>query len=178
MSTPTTETAVHVEARNATIGIFASQADAETAIRELERGGFDMKNLSLLARGMSEERHVIGTDTAAHRTGRWAGFGSIWGVLFGAFFWIPGVGHVAVGGYLLYILATGVLGAAGGALGGALTSVGIPKEGILQYETDLKADKWLLIAHGTPAEVQRARDFMSAGDPERIDVHTEAVPAT
>ena len=53
MSTPTTETAIHVEARNATIGIFASQADAETAIRELERGGFDMKNLSLLARGMS-----------------------------------------------------------------------------------------------------------------------------
>jgi hypothetical protein len=43
--------------RNVTIGVFASQADAEAAIRELERDGLDMTNLSLLARGMSEERH-------------------------------------------------------------------------------------------------------------------------
>jgi uncharacterized membrane protein len=165
-------TDIPADERNATIGVYASQADAEAAIRMLESEGFDMTKLSLLARGMAAERHVIGTDTATRRTGRWAGFGSLWGLLFGALFWVPGIGHVAVGGYLLWILTTGVLGAAGGALGGALSSIGIPKEGILQYETDLKADKWLLIAHGTPVEVARARDLMVTGVHERVDVHT------
>ena len=163
------------EQRNSTIAVYGSQASAEEAVRRLQADGFDMKQLSLLARGLSEERHVIGTDTVARRTGRWAGFGSLWGVLFGALFWVPGVGHVAVGGYLLYVLTTGALGAAGGALGGALTSIGIPPAGVIRYEADLEADKWLLIAHGTPDDVERARTLLAESDPERIDVHTSAV---
>lgn len=163
------------EQRNSTVAVYVSQHAAENAVRRLEAEGFDMKQLSLLARGLSEERHVIGTDTAARRTGRWAGFGSLWGLLIGAFFWVPGIGHVAVGGYLLYLLTTGALGAAGGAFAGALTSIGIPREGVLRYEADLEADKWILIAHGTTDEVERARALLAESDPERIDVHTSAV---
>jgi uncharacterized membrane protein len=159
------------EERNTAIGVYATQQDAEQAIRALERDGFDMRKLSVLARGMSEERHVIGTDTAMRRTGRWASWGGLWGVLFGALFWVPAVGHVAVGGYLLWLLTTGVAGTAGGALGGALTSLGIPREGILRYESDLRADKWLLVAHGTPAEIDHARAVLAAGDAERVDTH-------
>ena len=40
------------------------------------------------------------------------------GWVFGAFIFIPGIGHVAVGGYLLYLLATTGIGAVGGALAG------------------------------------------------------------
>ena len=127
-----------VSERNAAIAVYPSEVEAEAGVRELERGGFDMTKLSLLAQGMNEERHVIGTETGGRRTARWAGFGSVWGLLVGAFFWIPGVGHVAVGGYLLYILTTTVFGAASGALAGALTSIGIPEGGVLQYETDLR----------------------------------------
>ncbi len=56
------------------------------------------------------------------------------GWIFGVFVFIPGVGHVAVGGHLLFLLVSAGLGAAGGALGGALTSMGIPT-----YEADLRA---------------------------------------
>ena len=166
---------VPIAERNSAIAVYPSEVEAEAAVRELERGGFDMTKLSLLAQGMNQERHVIGTDTAGRRTARWAGFGSVWGLLVGAFFWIPGVGHVAVGGYLLYLLTTTAFGAAGGALAGALSSIGIPEDGVLQYETDLKADKWLLIAHGTTETVDRARDILGTGGAERVDVHTAAV---
>jgi hypothetical protein len=56
-----------------------------------------------LPKGMNTERHVIGFDTHINREGRWARWGGAWGVLFGAFFSIPGVGHVALGGYVLYL---------------------------------------------------------------------------
>jgi hypothetical protein len=159
------------EERNATIGVYADRSAAEDAIRALERGGFDMTRLSLLARGLAEEHHVIGTDTPARRTGRWAAFGTAWGALFGSLFWVPGIGGVAVGGYLLWILSTAVLGAAGGAVGGALAGVGVPREGVPRYETDLRADRWLLVAHGTPEVVEQARAIMAATAAERVDVH-------
>jgi pentapeptide repeat protein len=51
---------------------------------------------------------------------------------------IPGIGHVAIGGYLLFLLASAGLGAAGG----ALSSVGIPKDGVPKYEADLRANRF------------------------------------
>ena len=44
------------------------------------------------------------------------------------------------------------------ALGAALYSIGIPKNSVLQYETQVKNGKLLLVAHGTPEEVERAKD--------------------
>ena len=43
------------------------------------------------------------------------------------------------------------------ALGAGLYSIGIPKNSILKYETEVKNGKLLLVAHGTADEVQRAQ---------------------
>lgn len=127
---------------------------------------------------MTEERHIIGFETPANHTARWAKWGGLWGWVFGAFFFIPGIGHVAFGGYLLYLLVTTGIGAAGGALGGALSSVGIPKDGIPKYEADLRADRFLVIAHGTPSEVERARELLAQTSHDRLDHHTAAMAAS
>ena len=163
--------------RNATVAIFATQELAEDAVRALERGGYDMEKLSIIARGMSSERHVIGFDTTGRRIGRWGGFGAAGGALFGAFFFVPGVGHVALGGYLLYLLTTGALGAGVGALGAALSSIGIPDDEVIRYETAINADKFVLVAHGTAAEVERAREVLRTTAAESIDVHAGAAVA-
>ncbi|WP_217275284.1 general stress protein [Hymenobacter sp. BRD128] len=42
------------------------------------------------------------------------------------------------------------------ALAGALASIGISENSVLDYETEIKAGKFLLLAHGTAAEVARA----------------------
>jgi hypothetical protein len=109
--------------------------------------------------------------------GKWGAFwGGLAGILFGsAFLFIPLVGHVVVLGPLVSWIANGVGGAVFGgsmsALGAALYSLGIPKDSVLAYETDIKADKFLLVAHGSATDGARARDLLAATVPERLDVH-------
>ncbi len=95
-------------------------------------------------------------------------WGGLWGLLFGAaFIWVPGVGPLLVAGPV----AAWIIGAIGrrrrrrrdlSALGAALYSVGIPKgRSVLRYETAIKADKFLVVAHGTADEVAKAKDILN-----------------
>lgn len=43
---------------------------------------------------------------------------------------------------------TGVIGAGTGAIGAALSTVGVSEDAVIRYETALKAEKQLLTAHG------------------------------
>jgi hypothetical protein len=58
----------------------------------------------------------------------------------------------------------GVVGAAVGggatALAAGLASMGIPKDSVIRYEAAIKANKFLLIASGTAADVERARGVL------------------
>jgi len=53
------------------------------------------------------------------------------------------------------------VGGGASVLAAALTSVGIPKNSVIQYEADLKANKFLLIASGTAAQVEQARAILA-----------------
>ena len=156
---------------DAVVAVYDTEDDLTAAIKHLEKSKIDMSSISVLGKGMTEDRHVVGFDTPNKRTARWAAWGGLWGWVFGAFVFIPGVGHVAVGGYLLYLLLAGGLGAASGAVGGALTSVGIPEDGIPVYEADLRADHFLVIAHGAPMDVERVRDLLLETTHSRLDHH-------
>jgi predicted alpha/beta-hydrolase family hydrolase len=57
------------------------------------------------------------------------------------------------------------------ALGGALSSIGIPEDSIIRYETALKANKYLLIVHGSPDEVGTAKDILIQNRAEEAHVH-------
>jgi hypothetical protein len=107
----------------------------------------------------------------------WGGF---WGLLFGsAFFWVPGVGQILVGGPLVMWIVGALEGAAvtGGitALGAGLYSIGIPKNSVLQYETEIKNDKLLLVVHGSTDDVERAKDILDRTDATSTTFHGEAV---
>jgi hypothetical protein len=154
---------------NSVVGIVTTHDDAEEAVRELERSGFDMKKLSVIGKGYHSEEHPLGFYTTGDRIKGWGGLGVFWGGLWGlllgaAFFWIPGVGPLAVAGPFAHLLVTGLegamLGGGVGALGGALTGLGLTKESVIKYETRLRADNFLIIAHGTAEEVERARDIL------------------
>lgn len=88
---------------------------------------------------------------------------------------IPLVGHVIVLGYLATIAISAVESAimVGGlsALGAALFSIGVPKDSVLQYETAVKADGFLVMAHGTADEMARAKTILGTTNPTRLDVH-------
>ena len=57
------------------------------------------------------------------------------------------------------------------ALGAALYSIGVPKDSVIQYETALKADNFLVMAHGPAEEIARAKTVLDSANPSRVDVH-------
>ena len=81
-----------------------------------------------------------------------------------AFVIIPAVGPLLLAGPLVGALVAALEGAVvvGGVsvLGAALASLGIPNNSVLEYETQIKVGKFILLAHGSTAEVARAREIL------------------
>ncbi|MDP2815817.1 MAG: hypothetical protein Q8O19_03975, partial [Rectinemataceae bacterium] len=103
-------------------------------------------------------------------------WGMMWGIVFGsAFFWIPGLGPLLVAGPLVGFIVGALEGAVVGGglsvLGASLYSLGIPKDSILRYETALKADKFVLVVHGSVEESAHAREILKSTKPEILDHH-------
>ncbi|MGC9195466.1 MAG: general stress protein [Syntrophobacteraceae bacterium] len=166
--------------QNSVVGIYNTHTEAEAAVKELQKSGFDMKQLSVVGKDYHTEENVVGFYNAGDRMKFWgklgAFWGGMWGLLFGAFFMvIPGVGQLVVLGPLASIIV-GALEAAvvtGGlsALGAGLYSLGIPKDSIVKYETALKSDKFLVIAHGSAADVAKAKSIMESTAKEDLVAH-------
>ncbi|HEX4447265.1 MAG TPA: general stress protein [Polyangiaceae bacterium] len=169
------------------VAVFTRHEDAEAAIRELQRGQFDMKKLSIVGRDYHTEEHAVGFYNTGDRVKYWGRHGAFWGSMFGillapAFFFIPGIGPILTGGIIGSFLMGTVEGAAvGAAIGGgttalaaALSGLGVPKDSVIRYEADLKANKFLLIASGTEAEVERARSILARVGTGQPQVHLAA----
>src|ERR1700735_4206808 len=133
---------------NAVVAVFDTHPEADEAVKELQRSGFDMKKLSVVGKDYHTEENVVGYYNAGDRMKHWGKFGAfwggLWGLLFGAaFFWVPGIGPVLVGGPLVAWIIAALEGAAvvGGvsAMGAGLFSLGIPKDSIVLYESAVKA---------------------------------------
>ena len=165
---------------NAVVGIYKTHTEAEDAVKELQKSGFDMKKLSVVGKDYHPEENVVGFYNAGDRMKYWgklgAFWGGLWGILFGsAFFVIPGLGQLVVLGPLVMIIVGALEGAlvTGGltALGAGLYSTGIPKDSIIKYETALKSDKFLVIAHGSARDVTRAKSILESTSKEDLVVH-------
>ncbi len=159
-----------MESVNAKLFAFDTHVQAEEAIRTLKRSGFDVKKLSLIGKGYHTEEHPVGFYTAGDRIKAWGGTGAFWGALWGllfapAVFLLPGVGLVAMAGPVVAALVGALEGAVvvGGvsALGAALMQVGLPRDQVVKYETALKADKFVLMMHGTLGEVANAQNLLA-----------------
>lgn len=167
------------------VAIFPNHQAADSAVKTLTESGFQMNRLSVVGKGYHTEEKVVGFYNAGERIKFWGSRGAFWGGLWGLFFGglfltIPVVGHVIVLGYLAATIFSAIEGAVvtGGltALGAALYSIGIPKDSVLQYETAIKADGFLVMAHGTAADVARAKDILGAMNPSSLVVHTAGAP--
>jgi uncharacterized membrane protein len=165
---------------NSVVAIYETHSQAEEAVKELQRSGFDMKKMSIVGRDYHTDEQVVGYYNTGDRMKHWgklgAFWGGIWGMLFGAaFFAIPGIGPVLVAGPLVAWIVGALEGAVvvGGlsALGAGLYSIGIPKDSVVKYELALKSDKFLVLAHGTAAEVAKAKDIMQSTRPVEVGLH-------
>jgi hypothetical protein len=169
--------------QNSVVGIYHTMEAAEDAIHTLDRAGFPLKQVSIVAQNLETEKEIHGYITAGDvamsgaGTGAWVG--GLFGLLVGAaFIWVPGFGPLMVAGPLAAMLLGGVggafFGAAGGGLLGVLVGWGVSKQHILKYEEKVKSGKYLLIAHGDAEQVSKARNILESTDAEELAVHDAA----
>lgn len=57
------------------VAIYDSHADAESAVKALEKAGLDMKRLSIAGRGFHTEEHALGFYTSGDRIKHWGAAG-------------------------------------------------------------------------------------------------------
>jgi len=154
------------------VTICPTHVEAEAAILELQKAGFDMQKISIIGQDYQTTEHVRGfltwkdsAQAGAVGAGYWGSFfGGLFGILSGVgLLFVPGVGPVIVAGHVVGVLAGwlegmivgGVGAAVAGGLVGALVGLGIPQEQALKYETEIKAGKFALITSGTDEEVKQ-----------------------
>lgn len=172
------------------VAVYATHDHAEAAIRTIAKAGLDIKQFSIIGKGYHTEEDVVGFYSTGDRVRFWgsrgAYWGGLWGLLFGGMMLtIPVIGPVMVLGQVAAAVFAAVTSAVEGAvvfgglgaLGAALFSIGIPRESVLSYEQALKADRFLLVAHGAEAEMARANTVLKQTGPVQLDTHADAKPA-
>lgn len=149
------------------VAIFDTHCEALEAVRQLQRGGFDMSKISMVGRGCdTSEDRADSAEAPVHFSAKpesfWASLGE---TLFGTAFLVsPVLGHLVVLGPLASAAASAGRALVGGslsALAGALSALGISRQCVLHYQTALEADKYLLVVHGEAHLQQRASDLLA-----------------
>ena len=160
-----------MQTQNLPFHIYNTHIEAVEAVELLDKSGFDVKKISLVGKGYHSEEHPIGFYTQGDRIKAWGGIGAAWGGLWGvlfapAMFFLPGLGLLAMAGPLVAALIGALEGAVvvGGvsALGAALTQIGFSNQHAIKYESALKADQYVLMVHGSVAEVAKADSILAS----------------
>ena len=82
----------------AVIAVYNTHPEAEGAVKELQRAGFDVKKLSVVGKGYHTDEQVVGYYNAGDWMRHWGKLGALWGGLWGLLFgarscgqaWDPG----------------------------------------------------------------------------------------
>jgi hypothetical protein len=162
------------------VAVFDDHAQADAAVKALAGSGFGLRRLSIVGKGFHSDQVATGFYNSGDRIRFWGSRGALWGGLWGLFMGglyatVPVVGGVVLLGHLAATVITAIEGAVmlggTGALVAALASLGIPEDSIVSYETDIAADGFLVMAHGSEAEMERAKLVLEPLSPRRITVH-------
>ena len=178
-TTATTTPPASTKATRSVVAVYRNHADAEEAVRRLERAGIPLQKISIIGRNFELREDMQGyyrpSDAALEGAGFGAWVGGLFGLLMGfGLFVFPVAGTLIVLGPLAGMIAGAVSGAGLGALVSGLMALGIPKDEALKYQARLQAGEFLVTVTGTPEEAARAREVLqNSGEP---DLRTHGVP--
>jgi hypothetical protein len=158
---------------SSTLVVFDKLETAEAALRSLRASGFDMNNLSVVAKEFYDGEPQPGCYRLDGEIISWSRKGVFWGwvlgLLFGsAFIFIPGIGPVMAGGpivgWLIEAFETSLFVGGLSALGAALLSRGLNKDQVIKAENALKSSKQLLVVHGAESEIRKVKTILDTGE--------------
>jgi hypothetical protein len=163
---------------NALVAVYADPQRAGEAVRELEKTGFNLGQLSLAGIVASGKGAAAACYSDGAHVKCWGEPGSLWNSLRSvikgwAFLSLPGIGPMLVSGPLAMWIVAALDNAAIfsnlSVFGATLYSIGIPKERVQYYEAALKDGNYLLIAHGPAREILRAKRVLASIDGARFE---------
>ena len=165
-------------------GLFYSRDEAEAAVRDLKDVGYDMNNISIVAknadqiggRDTTEETGNKADDGAATGAVTGGTLGGLTGLLVGlGTLAIPGIGPILLAGATATTIATTLagagIGAAAGGLIGGLIGLGIPEEKAKVYNDRVKTGSFLVMVDGNMAEITRAESIMQRNGVEEFGIY-------
>ncbi len=167
--------------KSVVVAVYDTHVEAEQAVREIQKSGFDMQKLSIVGKDYQTEEQVVGYYSTGNRMKSWgktgAFWGGIWGLMFGsAFFLVPGIGPLLAAGplvgWIVGALESAVVVGGLSVLGAGLSSIGIPEDSVIEYETQIKAGKFVIIAHGSPDEVNKTKGALAGTKHQGMKEHS------
>lgn len=170
------------------LAAFADEETAEAALGELERAGYDPKEISIM---MKDTGYVRKGGLASRSVGEGAVSGVATGGVLGGLaglligigaIAIPGIGGMLIAGPIAVALgltgaaATTVSGAVTGALAGGvvggLVGLGVPNDAAVRYEERLKEGGVLLAVPSRDVDADHAVEILKAHGADQVEAIT------
>ena len=161
------------------IAAFSEYQEADAVVEKIIAGGFNLKNFSLVGRGYPSRGQLIHFYKTVDRMKFWGRKGAFWGSLAGFL-----LGQLFLNGMLtlpqrsliiINLLAWMLIGSliigGGVALVAALFRLRIPKDNLIKHLSDVKADDFLLVAHGSAEEMERAKAIILSTHPTQLHIY-------
>jgi hypothetical protein len=165
--------------RGVLVAVHRGHLEVHKALDDLARSRLDLRLVSVVGTDYHTQENVYGYYTTGRRLEAWGSFGSfwsgVWGVLSGGgFFFVPGLGPVLIAGpltgWLVAALDEGVMVHGLSPLGAALVGKGVSPEAMIEYETAVRCNEFLLVASGPLPPMTAARAVVERTG-VRADVH-------
>jgi hypothetical protein len=169
------------------VGVFANRRDAEAALHELKKSGFDMNRVSVVVQDADGDKNIAGAEVrerVGDKSDEGATVGAVSGGTLGGLtgllvglgtLAIPGIGPIMLAGATATALATTLAGAGIGALAGSLLGgligLGIPEERARVYNDRVQRGQYLVILDGTDAEIAEAEKILHTGGVEEFGIY-------
>ena len=162
------------------VGVFSSHDQAEQAVAEMRKSGFDTNEISIVAKGQQETNENMDAqgDTSLGMGGVSDGvtaggaLGGLAGLAMGAgALTIPGLGPIIAAGPIAGLLS----GAATGGVAGGLLDMGIPQERGQHYESEVKSGNILAAVKTQEQKVQKAADILRSYGAKDVETHSRGI---
>ena len=148
----------------AIIGVYESHDKAVEAVQQLQKEGYDTKQLSVIGKAdlINDHIHVKSHHTVERaEVGVGVVAGTILGVLTGVgIFAIPGLGFLYGAGALVGAFAGVDFGILAGGLTAVFTNMGVDKVNAEKYEKHLNEGKFLVFAQGDQKQIDHAKEVL------------------
>lgn len=154
-------------------GFFSSHNQAEKAINELRRQGFE-KDISMVAKDQGRKTedpmtaNFTGGDSVSDGAASGAAIGGLGGLALSAgALAIPGFGPLIAAGPIAALLS----GAAAGGIAGGLADYGVPANKGREFEDRIKQGKMMVAAKADDAKAEQAAQALRQAGGENVEIH-------